>query len=185
MRIGKLCVTRKNMGDSSVLPIPSTVVTAKAGSDYCYSAIQKCCWKGATSNDHACDSENGNYSGCTRTVCNWDAAKEICAKFNYGGKIWRLPTHSEMANWAINSIGLKENGLMLCDINGGYNSSACTESFICKGAYNNSCNPTSSWGSVLSGASHAQSISLYGADYNLITRPVSAATSVRCVTEMD
>ena len=41
MRIGNLCVTRKNMGDSSMLPMPSTVSVAKINSDYCNSSKSK------------------------------------------------------------------------------------------------------------------------------------------------
>jgi len=119
IKIGKLCFTRKNMGDDLSLTIPSTVNVVSAGS-YCYAETQKCCWKGKTA--VTCDSEenlNGDYNGCNRTVCSWDAAVEICDKFNYAGKKWRLLTKKEANQLTIytfinHTVGLGNNGLMLC-----------------------------------------------------------------------
>ena len=139
MRIGNLCITRRNMGDSTTLKIPSTVTTAQAGSEYCYST-EKCCWKGATSGTH-CDSSNGDYSGCDRTLCNYAAAKEICAKFNYEGKTWRLPTASETNLWGNATVGLGSNGLMLCTQGVVSGFSYCSEQAQCKGVGKNICYP--------------------------------------------
>ena len=182
MRIGNLCITRKNMGDSSMLPIPSSVNIATAGSDYCYSNSQRCCWKGKTSD--YCDLSNGGYSGCTRTVCNWEAAKEICSKFNYAGKTWRLATLLESENWVMNSKGSGVNGLMLCDYASGYQSDRCPSMPYCNGAYNSQCAPWAVWG-------------VEETDSTAYTRNTSAgrnfrggctkncACSVRCVTEIE
>ena len=180
MRIGNLCVTRKNMGDSSTLAIPSTVTVAEAPSEYCYSQSNKCCWKGTTSVD--CDSSNGGYSGCKRTVCNYSAAHEICSKFNYAGKTWRLPTSAEMENWINYSRKLGSNGLMLCDQKdtNGINTKCNQMSSVCLGGYGNTC-----YAQYVVGQNNFI--------YNLFsswwhgTSTASAYTpvSVRCVTEME
>jgi len=173
------------MGDSTMLPIPSTVNIAQVGNDYCYAQSQKCCWKGNTAASGHCNSENGGYDGCTRTVCSYDAAKEICSKFNYGGKTWRLPTSAEMKNWAYNSIGLKENGLMLCDNYNGYSSAYCSPNWVCKGAYSNGCYGYLAWSGTLydalNGFEHHLTASVWsGGSYSFL-----GAFSVRCVTEME
>ena len=115
MRIGNVCVTRKNMGDDSVnLPIPSTVTVADASiGQSCSSTSSKCCWKNTGSN--WCDSTNGDYSGCNRTLCNLAAAEEICKNFQVGGGGWRLPTTAEIQAFNLLSIEMGNDGLMLCD----------------------------------------------------------------------
>ncbi len=146
IKIGKLCFTKRNMGDTAILKIPSTVIIAQAsGADSCYSASEKCCWQGATS--ILCDSGNGSYSGCNRTVCNYSAAQEICNNFKFGGKNWRLPTKDEIYNLvAKNSIGIGDNGLMFCDHDSGYASAYCGyENTVCNGAVNNTCKVYISW----------------------------------------
>ena len=184
MRIGNLCITRRNMGDSLMLPIPSTVNVATAGNDYCYSNSQKCCWKGKTS-DYCNTNANGNYSGCTRTVCNWDAAQEICAKFNYAGKTWRLATNTERANWGINSINLANNGLMLCDYMSGLKSESCPTMSYCNGAFKNECAPWRIWGNNNNGIEAYTSELGAGKYYAIASYTKNHAQSVRCVTEMD
>ena len=184
MRIGNLCVTRKNMGDSLMLPIPYTVNIAEAGSEYCYSQSQKCCWKGTTGIN--CDSNNGGYSGCTRTLCNWEAAKEICAKFNYAGKTWRLATIDEAETWGVATLGLGQNGLMLCNHSTIRNDLArCNDSYVCNGSYSNGCiirrvslaeTSTTGVGSVSFEFGNFEVVKNYNKTY---------AASVRCVTEME
>ncbi len=185
MRIGNLCVTRKNMGDSLMLPIPYTVSVAQAGSEYCYSQSQKCCWKGETTSKY--NSENGGYSGCTRTVCNREAANEICAKFNYAGKTWRLPTPEEGKNFALYTASLGGNGLMLCT-NGVVDSAITAQcSYVenCKGSYQNACVAYDEWRSEFD--ANTAYITNYdrGVYWPGGTISKSRAASVRCVTEMN
>ena len=70
------------------------------------------CYKPTTSH---CSSGGGwDYSGCNRTVCNYDAAKKICE--NIG---WSLPTRDQLValqNQYTNvSKDKKTSGLQLCD----------------------------------------------------------------------
>ena len=183
MRIGNLCVTRKNMRDSLMLPIPYTVSVAQAGSEYCYSQSQKCCWKGETTSKY--NSENGGYSGCTRTVCNREAANEICAKFNYAGKTWRLPTPEEAESWSEATLGLGQNGLMLCN-HGTYSGLAqCSDAqSLCKGSYSDYCMPRRVFLSEAS-TSLGNTIGFERGNYSLGTAHKGYGTSVRCVTEMN
>ena len=123
------CITQYNIGDQSVFPIPSTVTTVTAGrSKRCNSSTTKCCWKGTTcSNSSACDAANGGYSGCNRTVCNWNAANDACSKLTYGGLTWSLPHHNLFyylykLDSTTYSRGKGTTGLMFCDHYG--NSSA-------------------------------------------------------------
>ena len=60
----------------------------------CDASTQPCCWKGQTADQSNCDSNNSNYTGCNRTVCNWEAANIVCGMMD-----WRLPTSDEMAVW--------------------------------------------------------------------------------------
>ena len=182
IKIGNLCYTRKNMGDSLMLPIPYTVNIAQTGSDYCYSQSQKCCWKGTTATP--CDSNNGSYSGCERTVCNWNAANEICTKFNYAGKNWRLAYNAEMHNWGIYAVNLGDNGLMVCDYAAGYGLARCVGNKICYGAYNNECTPQRIWGEKKDDYDAYMFSSGQGVTSVYGTSKYSAY-SVRCVTEME
>ncbi len=184
MRIGNLCVTRKNMGDSLMLPIPYTVNIAEARSEYCYSQSQKCCWKGTTGVN--CDSNNGGYSGCTRTVCNWEAAKEICAKFNYAGKTWRLPTPDEAQNWFDASLGLAQNGMMLCNhASNDANLAKCNDSDICQGAYLNACYPRAIFTNTETSNDTVYTYGFSQKIFLISNHRKNYADSVRCVTEME
>ena len=184
MRIGNLCVTRRNMGDSTTLTIPSSVTVVNAQSEYCYSYNTKCCWKGATGN--GCPLTNGDYSGCDRTVCDYSAAKEICAKFNYAGKTWRLPYQSEMANWANLTSGLGSNGLMLS--NGGTSNNFETSASLpnCLGGSNGANNCVAYW--LYAYEESGDNALIYQLETgtwagSLVNK--STALSIRCVTEMD
>ena len=187
MRIGNLCVTRKNMGDSSTLKIPSTVTTVEANGDYCYSQSDKCCWKGTTST--GCNSSNGSYSGCNRTVCNYSAAQEICAKFNYAGKTWRLATGTEAQYWAQNIYGIGNNGLMFC--NHGLDSlinnsvTACNASALCLGSYANFCHAFATWFGGSTSSLYAYIVRMDTGNFTLSSQTVLYGSSVRCVTEME
>jgi len=182
MQIGNLCVTRKNMGDGYLLTIPNSVNVVEP-LEYCYAGTSKCCWKGATST--SCDSENGGYSGCNRTVCNWSAAKDICSNFKYGDLDWRLPTKEEMSLWARYSQNLTTQGLQLCDRYAGYLSARCANAARCPGTYDGNCNPFYVW----SGTESSAGVSAYR--YNLesgtwhgpLTYVESCGFSVRCVAD--
>jgi len=189
IKIGNLCVTRKNMGDAPILSIPSTVTIAKAGldSEYCESTNTKCCWKGATSAEEQdtiwCNSRYSGYSGCSRTSCNMAAAEEICAKFNYAGKTWRLPKIEEVTNWGKYSINLGDNGLDFCDydwLSFAIGSNAC--------GYGSNCRGTDTY-------TRCYPYNVRAANgYFYISRGIFSRTgsnnatggySVRCVTEME
>ena len=173
------------MGDTTTLKIPSTITSVEVNNEYCYSMTQKCCWKGKTGKE--CNSNNGNYSGCNRTICNLSAAEEICSKFNYAGKTWRLATNLEAQNWGVMTADLGNNGLMLC--NHGTNSTSysdCTSNHgVCLGAYNTQCYPRHVWlKSTDSNPSYIATVDEGNFSVNAAAT-IYFAKSVRCVTEMD
>ena len=135
------------MGDKASLPIPSSVTMLTAGSsaDACESG--KCCWKGTTANTSYCDGNNGGYNGCTRTVCNWNAAQEICARFDLNGESWRLPTKTEMNGWNAHSLGIGAEGLQLCSNTSSTNQNyaRCYRASNCYGAYQKGSFPAYIW----------------------------------------
>lgn len=106
-----------------------------------------CCWKGITSS--SCDSANGEYSGCTRTVCNHIAALNVCYNLLLNGHTdWFLSTYYQLSQLKLdeNSIGIGSDGLQLCDSSSGYNSSQCTcRGGYCVGSQNNYCYPNYLW----------------------------------------
>ena len=184
MQIGSLCVTRKNMGDSSTLPIPTGVTVANVNQTCNSSSSNKCCWKGATSKT-ACDNNGGEpYSGCDRTVCDWYAADYICKNFTAGGRTWRLATSSEMSNWATNSVGLGINGLQLCDNWSYYSSAYCDYSSSCPGSNSDWCYPYYVWSGTVNGSSVAYSYYLGRGSWIQNNGYRTNAFSVRCVTEL-
>ena len=150
-----ICVTQYNIGDGNFsIPTGSIDENIEAGTSkpdgYCND--KKCCWHGATSGTN-CDSANGSYSGCNRTVCNWEAANSICDNLSYGGySNWRLPTKDELKKMnpdtysKIGSEHAGDSGLMFCDRYADYNSARCEVGInLCSGAYYNTCCPDSSW----------------------------------------
>jgi len=186
MKIGDLCVTRKNMGDSQVLKIPDSVTKVSIG-EYCYAEKDACCWQGNTSGGY-CDSNGVSYSGCNRTVCNWNAANEICDKFNYLGVKWHLPTPEEYALFQYYNSGLGDNGLMLCSGAPTTTDTYCQSAAVCMGSscHKNWCYPYVIWGSgdkstsINSAWSSGNAFGNYGnGKANKI-----CTYSVRCVTEM-
>ena len=188
MAVNGLYVTRFNMGESSKTKIPTeagvTVVavgkTCGSSSDY----NSKCCWQGSTSGS-SCDATNGNYSGCSRTVCNFAAANAICANYKQDGKTWRLPTTSEMVNWANNSKGKGNNGLMLCDGYSGYSSAYCGDSNSCPGTRSGYCYPDSVWSGSIKSSTSAHIYSLDSGSWDsLILGDRTGAFSVRCVSDI-
>ena len=184
MQIGSLCVTRKNMGDSSTLPIPSGVTVANTGQTCNSSGSNKCCWRGTTSGTSCNNDGGGAYSGCDRTVCDWYAADYICKNFTAGGRTWRLATTSEMSNWGANSKGLGVNGLQLCEYSSGYSSAYCNYSYFCPGSYNDSCYPNSVWSGTVNGLSYAYYYYLNRGSWIQNGHSRTGAFSVRCVTKL-
>lgn len=171
----KSCSDEK-YGYGANLPIPNTVTVVNYKNGYCYAQNQKCCWQGDYS--EKCDNKS-DYNDCKRTVCNWQAAKEICEKFNYEGKIWRLPDMElNVFNFGNFTTHLKENGLQMCGF---------TDSYYCpdeEGCYSNDyCSPSQFWSSEETGANTAKAYYPWYTDvYNDSTRLKKAAYSVRCAT---
>ena len=186
MQIGSLCVTRRNMGDSSTLPIPSGVTVVNVNQTCNSSSLNKCCWKGATSGTTYCDNANGGaYSGCDRTVCDWYAADYICKNFTAGGRTWRLATSSEMSNWGTTySKGLGVNGLQLCDRWSDFSSARCNSSYSCPGSNDDFCYPYTVWSGTVNGSSVAYNYNLFSGSWHQTNNYRTFAFSVRCVAEL-
>ena len=186
--VGNLYVTRLNMGDGG-LPIPASVsiIDTSTGAS-CTSG--KCCWKNKTATvcENKTSSENGGYSTCDRTVCNWYAADDICKSYSAGGKTWRLPNHTEAANWAVNTRTMGANGIQLCDSSTGIQSSndfapKCGDANgKCKGS--GRCYPGYVWENSTTTTS-ASSGYLSNTSWRNTSRDKTYAQSVRCVTEID
>jgi len=102
----------------------------------------------------------GEYSGCDRTLCNWDAAKEICDFYNKNTAlnpslddyVWRLPIKEELGIWKSivdsgpqNDDGTYIGGLNLCDDNSRKSRAQCRylNNDSCPNA---ACRPASVWG---------------------------------------
>ena len=183
----KLYVTQYNMGDKTVFPVNISGVTV-VGTYYTECSDNACCWYGETTRD--CDSINGDYGGCNRTVCTQYAAEIICNNLNYGGRSWRLSTKDELAglNLATYSRNKGTSGLMFCDRYSGYGSAYCgIGSSYCEGAYNSSysdgCDICYVWSSTYSG-SYVYRQELRRGYWNSWTESKRAAASVRCVSEL-
>ena len=147
----KYCYTKYNVGNSTSTggleidapPDAIKMVTAD-GSTSCSG---KCCWKGTTST--TCNSTNGSYSGCTRTLCNFAAAKLLCDNLVYNGfDDWVLPTNYQMnsIDWSLYSINRDRDGLMFCDSSANSGSTQCTSRGSgCLGAKDDTCYPNYVW----------------------------------------
>ncbi len=130
-----ICVSKYNVGDAGPdgfgPPIPEsfTQYIMNIGQSCPYNG--SCCWKGKTAGTCGITGNAGaNYSGCNRTVCQWNAANAACREYNAFGATakgaWRLPKISEYSVWAQNFNVLNNNkgkdGLQLCtrEATGGY-----------------------------------------------------------------
>lgn len=155
------CVTKYNVGDTNGPTIAGSVTTVNTNNPFKSCSADECCWKGTTTNDCTETGEWGthstNYSGCNRTVCNWNAASSSCQAWAPAGTSagdWRLPNNAEAAGWKNNlgrvSTYLGSDGLQLCDNESSlYGSVLCEYSQIkCKGAENNICAPDNVWTST-------------------------------------
>ena len=187
MLIGNLCVTRKNMGDSTTLKIPSGVNVVNKNNSCSSFDSNKCCWNGNTAGAN-CDNENGGgYSGCNRTVCNGWAANYICSNFRHGDRVWRLPTVSEMNNWNIYSSEKGLKGLQLCDYNKSQKSAWCHRLYGCFDTLDDYCSSNVIWTGNSTSATEAYIYNLDSSTSLIWFKDInnlSLARSVRCVTEL-
>ena len=184
-----LCVTKYNVGDTNGPTIASSTTTVTAGSGSC--SANECCWRGTTSSScTASGSWSGHstsYSGCNRTVCNWNAANASCQSWAPNGTSagdWRLPTQNEMKGWANNiervSTYLGSDGLQLCDYDSSsYGSVRCRSPYRCSGAYGGHCYPGYVWSSPSGYRFNLDGGSFNGPNGNNVHYAVSA----RCVLE--
>ena len=191
-----VCVTKYNVGDNKGPTIANSTTTVTAGSGTrCDAGDDECCWKGTTANgctaSGSWSGHSSNYSGCKRTVCNWNAANASCQSWAPSGTSvgdWRLPTETEIQNWMTvintesNGFGkisryLGSDGLQLCDNSDSTYGSVKCHSYSapnqCRSSH--SCSPFMVWTSTkssiyLSGGRSRDSISDGGTAY-----------SVRCV----
>ena len=190
IQVGNLCVTRKNMGDSSTLKIPSGVKVVTAGTTCHSSNSNKCCWQGQTSFEGDCDNKDGTtYSTCNRTVCDHYAAEYICKNFKAGGYTWRLPTSDEMSNWDDFVYNTGKYGLQLCS------SKEDSSPAYCYGHWHNCmsnntngwgfCSPENVWSSDYADATNVYYywLAYFWGGPDTQERDFSA-NSVRCVTEL-
>ncbi len=187
-----VCVTKYNVGDnegSGGVPIAGDVQKLAVGQTC--TDIGNCCWKGQTSPSGSC-SDDGNYSGCNRTMCNWRAANTSCNSYAPSGTMpgmWRLPKIEEMDGWESNINSLNHNkgkdGLMLCD------EALSGEAYVrcwgltngCPGAFANSCYAFDIWAFNEAGTGYHLVKGMYvGA---LRTRQLDStyAMSARCVLD--
>ncbi len=122
-----ICVSKYNVGDAGPdgfgPPIPESFnqYIMNAGQTCPYNG--NCCWKGKTANACGITGNAGaNYSGCNRTVCQYNAANAACRQYNAFGATavgaWRLPTGAEFSVWMQYMKEISNNkgpdGLQLC-----------------------------------------------------------------------
>ena len=175
---GDICVTQYNMGDQSEFPL--TGVSVVSVNSKCSGSA--CCWQGRTA--EGCDSANGGYSGCNRTLCTHYGAQRACANLHYDNRSWRLPTNDEVVSFASYSINKGASGLMLCDIRQGYGSAWCDlNTSACTGSTYNHCEASYVWSNNVSG-DNAYFCRLNSGSWNLSSYPKTFTRSVRCVTEL-
>ena len=176
-----LCVTQYNMGDKTEFPVNVSGVTVVSTRTECNA--NACCWQGETA--APCDSINGGYSGCNRTVCTHYAAEKICNNLNYGGMSWRLPTSSELDGfYPTYSKNIGTSGLMLCDYDSVYGSAQCYSHSVCDGSYGGRCTPSYVWSSILYSSSNAYRYDLISGSWGQIYNNRRYAFSVRCVSPL-
>ena len=202
----RACVTKANVGDTyadgpKINPTAGvTVVNAgeSCGSSSDYSS--KCCWLGnnvgeTSSSCSASGNGDSTYSGCKRTVCNWNAAKSACANWEPDNSAtlgkWRLPSKNELSAWSshLNEIQKNKgkNGLELCDNSSGYGSVQCLyQYYACSGAMDSNSYPSNIWSSDEYDSSYAYVYSLgsgssstSGHDYK------TDGLSARCLIDED
>ena len=201
----RACVTKANVGDTyadgpKINPTAGvTVVNAgeSCGSSSDYSS--KCCWLGnniGTTSSNCNDTGNGDstYSGCKRTVCNWNAAKSACANWEPDNSAtlgkWRLPKKDELSAWSSNfstiQIDKGKKGLELCDRRTGFGSVQCNRyNGACLGALDDYCFPTYVWSSDEYSSSNAYNHLLNLGGFNSRNDYKTNAFSARCLIDED
>ena len=218
-----ICMSKWNAGDNdngwSTSPlgptVPLSVTVVNAGSS-CDIQNVPCCWKGQTvaSDDCTTSWTNSNssistaYTGCKRTVCDYQAAEEICNNYAPSGTNagdWRIPTVGELngiANviarpnvfdgWGLRygdylQTGSGSGGLQFCDLHSSTKGAVyCyprSNSGLCPNAYEKSCRPYALYAQKMSNGYlpyfDLQEGSFMGPRFNVDGDDM--AVSVRCV----
>ncbi len=195
-----VCVSRynpSNTGDGKATPKSniSGVTNVNVGSS-CSGG--NCCWNGATSTTCQSSGNGFTYSGCNRTVCQWNAANTICANWKPTGSVaGRLPTQAELAAWAphikyvsstksgvLNQPNGTFPGLQLCDRYSGYGALQCQIlSGGCPGSEDGYCYPYSVWSGTAQSSSYYYGYYLRSGTFNEGYTVPTHARGVRCVLE--
>ena len=180
-----------------------TVVPSGAGTGYL--AVSRCnnsnspvansastseCWLGNSPSNWCTTSTSNPYTcGQGETLCTYQGAVDACNALNPGGSTascgtscWRLPTTSEMSNWAsnISTIGM-------CDSNNGYGSQWCAAygSFTgCIGSYGPLCYPYLMWSNSTSPGNVVYTLTTGSWYTQSGNANPSYAASVRCVKNL-
>jgi len=180
-------MTKYNIGDKAELPIASGVVTATAGSGTCTPSSSKyCCWKGTTST--GCNTGNTGYSGCTRTVCDYNAANESCSKLTYNNRTWRVPDYYKDVKPLMEQLNLTSpnkgvTDLLLCDANTIEGATYCPYTRTCLGARDNYCWAYAVWSAINNSGTYGFYLE-DGAIKRGFTQYTNRALSVRCVSDI-
>ena len=159
-----LCMMKYNAFDGPIegLHAAQNLVRLADINTKCYT--NSCCWRGSESNKSSSSctvgmNSNSLYSGCTRTICQGEAASAICSNWspsNYAPGAWRLPTTQELnaikSNVSILSLNQGAAGLQLCDAtSSSLGSDSCSSRIdVCNVNFSahseNDCHPASIWG---------------------------------------
>ncbi len=194
-----ICVSKYNAGDAGPdgfgPPIPDSFGQYIMGIGQTCPYAGNCCWKGKTAGacNTASNNAGANYSGCNRTVCQWNAANAACRLYNAFGATatgaWRLPTQAEYSVWTqyFNEINNNKgkDGLQLCSSTAAAGFSQCERRTSgCSGtsgtnSYSGGCYPGYVW-SQTSNKQNTYAI-LSSATSSIIDFEYTVAASVRCV----
>ena len=185
------CITKYNMGkeasfaslpsDSySKLELPENLNLDVGINNTCPSQDSKCCWGEDTQTSYGARPNNNSY----KTVCTFNAAKEICSKYAYLEKDWKLPTNEQISEIIEQSIV----DLNFCS-NDSNNDSYCSDTQLCYENYgSNWCSPSRTWAVGSSDDTIAylagyQTTSL--GNYVWQASSLGSAVSVRCIAKVD
>lgn len=174
-----ICVSKYNPGENRDGSPNLTGVTAVPVGTNCTGG--NCCWTGKTASTCGTGTNGMTYSGCNRTVCQWNAANTICKNWkpiNGSNAAGRLPTYAEFTAWKSTGLvpdnggkpGLMNwnsstnSGLQLC--NASLNLAGASLCWPldngCLGASNNGCYPYDIWSGTSVGNNIYRSIALNG-----------------------
>ncbi len=145
-----ICITKVNAGDAELSTLISGICTinTNTGAQTGDCSNNSKCWQGRTSND--CKNQ-GLYGACNRTVCTWEAAKQICANIK-----WDLPS------WGNNGFEyIKDHmkDIQMCSTTDatsrGY--AQCGQGVgLCPNSKDGVCFPDSFWGKNYNGSSNIE-----------------------------